>query len=207
MRDKAYYATVRTEILPLLQKTPDATVLDIGCGTGATLGYLKEKGYCGTSVGVEMFPDCWQEARNALEEFHPSKVEDVSFASGRFDLVLLLDVLEHTPEPEAMLQRVRPWLKPTGQLVVSLPNIRNQAVLRKLVLHGRWDYQDSGILDRSHLKFFTLKSARDLFHGCGYHVMREHHNYDKGVPALILRCLPFMRELAVAQFLFLLSAS
>ena len=207
MRTKSYYNAVRTEIMPLLQKLPDATVLDVGCGTGATLKHLKEQGYCGTAVGVEMFPDCWEEARDVLDEFYPSHIEGVNCECCRFDLVLLLDVLEHVQEPEAVLQRIRPWLKPTGQVVVSLPNIRNQAVLRKLVLHGRWDYQDSGILDRSHLRFFTLKSARDLFRACGYHIIREHHNYDKGVPAIILRCFPLMQELAVAQFLFLLSVS
>ena len=89
----------------------------------------------------------------------------------RFDKVLLLDVLEHVADPQALLLRAKETLKPNGRLLISTPNVANLTV-RLMLLFGKFEYQDRGILDRTHLRFFTRKSIRALAERCGMVVER-----------------------------------
>jgi SAM-dependent methyltransferase len=200
-----YYGRVREEIAPLLQKDAAAAVLDLGCGAGATLAWLKAQGFCGRTVGVEVAEQCRDEARRNVDEFHAARIEATDFPPASFDCVLILDVLEHLVDPEGALRRVHPWVKPAGRVIVSLPNVRNMTVLRKLIVNGRWDYAESGILDEDHLRFFSLRSARDLAARCGYRVEAERYNYNGSGWAVILKRMPFLREFAVYQLLFSLA--
>lgn len=86
-----------------------------------------------------------------------------------FDVVVCADVLEHLASPEAMLERIHDWLHPEGILLVSLPNIANVSIRAALVL-GHFRYTERGILDRSHLSFYTRASARDLIEKSGFRV-------------------------------------
>jgi SAM-dependent methyltransferase len=98
-----------------------------------------------------------QVARQHVGEVHCADMErtEVSFAGGKFDLVLCLDVLEHLVDPWAMVDRlVRQQLVPGGTIIVSVPNIRHFKVLLPLVFQGRWDYTDAGHLDRTHFALF-----------------------------------------------------
>jgi len=90
----------------------------------------------------------------------------------RFDRVLLLDVLEHLRSPERILDECHRVLKPEGRIIVSLPNVANIAV-RLALFAGRFDYQERGILDRTHLRFFTRKTARRLLESAGYAIVTE----------------------------------
>lgn len=87
-----------------------------------------------------------------------------------FDCITFNDALEHFEDPWQTLQRVRTLLEDDGVLIVTLPNVRHYSVVRRLVVNGRWDYTDSGIMDRTHLRFFTRRSAVSLFCECGYEV-------------------------------------
>ncbi len=100
-----------------------------------------------------------------------------------FDVVVCADVLEHLEDPAAVLARVRRWLSPGGVLFVSLPNVANVAV-RFALLAGRFEYAEAGILDRTHLRFFTRRSARRLVEGTGFRIRR-------------LRATPIPAELAI----------
>ena len=84
-----------------------------------------------------------------------------------FDYVITADVLEHLVEPWRVVANIRPHLKETGTLLASIPNIMHVSVMRDL-LNGRFRYQDAGILDRTHLRFFTLTEIDSLFAGAGY---------------------------------------
>jgi hypothetical protein len=80
-----------------------------------------------------------------------------------------MDVLEHLRDPEGLLRRLRSILKPSGRLLCTGPNVAYWAMRKELLL-GRWDYQDTGIMDRTHLRFYTAKSWRRLLETGGYRV-------------------------------------
>ena len=92
-----------------------------------------------------------------------------------FDLLLFGDVIEHTRDPLAILREAGALLAPRGQVIVSVPNVANLRV-RLGLARGRFDYTESGILDKTHLRFFTLRSARELMRQAGYHITRESYS-------------------------------
>jgi 2-polyprenyl-3-methyl-5-hydroxy-6-metoxy-1,4-benzoquinol methylase len=150
----------------------DQDVLDIGCGEGFFAAELKADG--NRIVGVDAIPTAHH--NDALEQFI---TEDLNAApealirdlgATRFDRVLLLDVLEHLVEPERLLAGVAGALKPTGRIVVSLPNVANISV-RLGLLFGRFNYTERGLLDRTHLHFYTRKTSRALLEQAGYQIL------------------------------------
>lgn len=156
---EGYYSFLRDEIRPLLPPVRGARVLEIGCGTGETAAWLKANGVGGFVLGLEIEPRVAEEARRKLDEVIVGNAETVDFGERRFDLILCLDVLEHMVDPWGFLERVQKHLDAGGTVIASIPNLRNYRVLKSLVLKGRFDYQDGGILDRTHLRFFTRSSA------------------------------------------------
>lgn len=161
--DKAddYFSHARQEIAPLLPPQC-GRVLEIGCGSGATLGWLRRRKGATHTVGVEIFEAAAESARRHTDEVHCLDYERVCLpvGSGEFDLILCLDVLEHMVDPWRVIDRlVSQHLVPGGTLIVSLPNVRHYSVVLPLLLQGRWDYQDAGLLDRTHLRFFTRGTA------------------------------------------------
>jgi SAM-dependent methyltransferase len=80
-----------------------------------------------------------------------------------FDVIVLNDVLEHVIDPESLLRALRPLVAEGGCVVASIPNVREFFTVKDLVVHGRWEYRDEGVLDRTHLRFFTRSSLPGLF--------------------------------------------
>ena len=160
----AYFENVRFDIEPLLPPHA-AAVLEVGCGAGATLHWLKHSGRCERCVGVELFESAAAIARGRVDELLVGNAEALlpgPLAPASFDLVLCLDVLEHMVDPWAFMARVQLLLKPGGTVIASIPNVRHLRVVLGLLLAGRWRYEESGILDRTHLRFFTRESALAL---------------------------------------------
>ena len=169
-----YFDNVRSEIAPLLPAHA-SRVLDVGCGAGATLQWLKQTGRCDVCVGIEMMETAAAVARGRIDELHvgdATLLVDSAFAPQSFDLVLCLDVLEHLVDPWAFVAQLRPLLKPGGRVIASLPNVRHLRVVLPLLLAGRWRYEASGILDRTHLRFFTRESALELMSSGGLAVQQ-----------------------------------
>ncbi len=167
-----YFDNVRAEIEPLLPARAER-VLDIGCGAGATLQWLKQSGRSGHGVGIEMMESAATVARTRVDEVHVGDANaliDTVLAPRSFDLVLCLDVLEHLVDPWAFVARAQQVLKPGGRMIASLPNVRHLRVVLPLLLAGRWRYEASGILDRTHLRFFTRESALALMSTDGLRV-------------------------------------
>jgi 2-polyprenyl-3-methyl-5-hydroxy-6-metoxy-1,4-benzoquinol methylase len=108
-------------------------------------------------------------AAQRLDGFWAGNIESFTpeIAAGSLDALLCLDVLEHLIDPWATLARLAALLKPAAVAVISVPNVRNHRVVGKLLLHGRWDYEASGIMDRTHLRFFTRASATRLVADAG----------------------------------------
>ncbi|MCK9214510.1 MAG: class I SAM-dependent methyltransferase [Rhodoferax sp.] len=164
-----YFAHARREIEPLLPHEC-GRVLEIGCGSGATLGWLKQKYQGLQAVGLEMVSDAANVAAQYADSVHCMDIESQPspHALGHFDLIICLDVLEHLVDPWVVIDRfVKDHLVDGGILILSLPNVRHFSVVLPLLTQGRWDYADDGVLDRTHLRFFTRRSALKLAESLG----------------------------------------
>lgn len=176
-----YYDTPRHDVLRFIPHAPER-VLEIGCGTGATLAELRKQRIPVQSIGVEIDPKSAEVARTRFDQVLLSSVEDADFealiAPGTLDLVLCLDVLEHLVDPWALVKRVSPLLKSGGRLVLSVPNIRNWKFIKRLLLKGDFHYTDSGVLDRTHLRFFVRQTAEALSTCGGLELVASHDARD-----------------------------
>jgi 2-polyprenyl-3-methyl-5-hydroxy-6-metoxy-1,4-benzoquinol methylase len=149
-------------------------VLDVGCARGYIGAVLANRFGC-TVSGIEVDDAAAAIARTAYREVLVGDVEDLSLLGrlrhGPFDVILFGDVLEHLRRPERVLAACRALLKPDGHALISLPNVVTLR-LRLRFLLGRFEYTDQGIMDRSHLRFFTLDSAREMIRAAGYAIDR-----------------------------------
>jgi 2-polyprenyl-3-methyl-5-hydroxy-6-metoxy-1,4-benzoquinol methylase len=163
--DTRYFATARHDVLAHIPGAP-ARVLDIGCGYGSTTEALKARGGAGFAIGVEIDPVAAGEAEKHFDHVYCAAVEQAPFeekiAPGTLDCVLCLDVLEHLVDPWAVVKRVSPLLAPGGRLYISVPNIRNWKFIWRLLTRGDFHYTQSGLLDRTHLRFFVRETAMEL---------------------------------------------
>jgi SAM-dependent methyltransferase len=157
------------ELLDLLSSTP-GRVLDCGCGAGDNAKILSDRGWKVTGVTID--PREEEIARNFCETVYIADLEEgiPAAINGRFDAVLASHVLEHLVRPERLLHEVRQRLTPGGVLAVALPNIAHyrQRILR---LRGQFDYADSGQLDRTHVRFYTYRTAIELLENNGYELI------------------------------------
>jgi len=157
-----YYSHIREDVNSLLPDYAE-NVLEIGCGEGSTLSWFKSQGRCKKTFGIEYERNAAKKASNVVDEVICGNIETIHLGERRFDLVLLLDVLEHLVDPWSLIDRLQRFhLAPNALIVTSIPNIRNYRVLKALVFKGEFIYRDAGILDRTHLRFFTRSSALKL---------------------------------------------
>jgi SAM-dependent methyltransferase len=143
-------------------------VLDIGCGAGRLGESIKKRQPANVS-GIECDPRAAAAARHRLDHVWAGDIEqlDLRIPPGSFDAIVCADVLEHLREPARILKRARDWLAPGGRLIASIPNVRHHTVIRSL-LQGNWTYESAGLLDRTHLRFFTRREIEKLFHRAGF---------------------------------------
>lgn len=148
-------------------------ILDVGCHSGLMGSLIMDKLHAEV-VGLDLDPVALNVARSRLARAHEVDLETEGWANrlleqgeGHFDVALFGDVLEHTTDPEFILRETRKLLKPQGKVIVSLPNVANLRV-RLGLLMGNFTYAESGILDRTHLRFFTLESAHELLERAGF---------------------------------------
>ena len=143
-------------------------VLDVGCATGYLARALAERG-C-TVSGVEFDEEAAEEARPHLERLVVADIEKVdlaeAFGDERFEVIVFGDVLEHLRDPLPVLQSARRLLSDGGSVVASIPNVAHGSV-RLALMAGRFDYQPLGLLDSTHVRFFTRSSIEELFHQAG----------------------------------------
>lgn len=173
----------RGERRRLLERIPrGSTVLDVGCWSGYNGVLLQDALGC-TVDGVE--PDAAMAALAAARyrTVHAMTIEHalagpLAGRSEMYDTIVLMDVLEHLVEPGAVLRSCRALARPQGQLVISLPNVAHWTV-RKALLAGRWDYEPSGVLDQSHLRFFTFATARGLAQEAGLRIAWQGASLDR----------------------------
>lgn len=150
---------------------PKSSILEVGCHTGYFSRVLIELGH--KVLGIERDEEAALTARRQGVPVLLGDIEDPAILSripDTFDVVLLMDVLEHLREPAVVLARLKTLLNPQGRLIVTGPNVAYWAVRKDLLL-GRWNYTEAGILDRTHLHFYTAVGWRSLIEGAGYRIV------------------------------------
>ena len=162
-----YYRGERPEVMEMV---PDSAmrILEIGCGAGATSRMLKEDNSAREVVGVEYDALAAREASKYMDRIFCGDVEKINlpYPDGYFDCIIYADVLEHLRDPEKLLQKQKKLLSKNGVMVMSIPNTRHYSLVNQL-MEGRWTYEESGLLDSTHIRFFTLSEIKGMLGRCG----------------------------------------
>jgi 2-polyprenyl-3-methyl-5-hydroxy-6-metoxy-1,4-benzoquinol methylase len=169
------YGALRHDAKIALLREPLGRVLDVGCARGVNAEVLRGRG-ASFLAGIELDADFASDARSRYDEVVTGSVpEDLAWQDESFDTVLAYDVLEHLVDPWAAMRRLSELLRPGGQLHVSLPNARSKALWLPLLARGTFAYAPEGIMDVTHLRFFTRRDAVALAEGAGLSVIRVDH--------------------------------
>lgn len=172
---ETYFEHERPEVLALVPR--DARrVLELGCASGRFAAGLKRRQKCHVT-GIDVSPEVAEDAAARLDRLVVGDCEDLDlellFQPDEFDCLVAADVLEHLRDPEHLLDRLQTFLAWNASIIVSIPNVRHAAVLQEAV-QGYWTYQEQGILDRTHLRFFTRREIENLFGRLGFEVDELH---------------------------------
>jgi len=172
MQNDEYYTSTREELFQFVPTGLKHT-LDVGCAEGIFSERLKKDRNV-EAWGIEMVANVAEIAKNRLDKVLTGTFEEAyeELPKQYFDCVFFNDVLEHMACPEDCLKKVRDNIAPDGTVIASIPNMRYIQVLKDLVLKKDWEYKDFGIMDRTHLRFFTKKSITRMFEQCGYTIRR-----------------------------------
>jgi 2-polyprenyl-3-methyl-5-hydroxy-6-metoxy-1,4-benzoquinol methylase len=162
-----YYRNDRPEMVPFIPNSVKTT-LEVGCGEGRFSALLRARLGC-TVWGIELNAAAAEKAASVMDRtlVGDARVLIDSLPNRFFDCAIINDVLEHLDDPWSFLRRLKPKLTARGVVVASIPNVRHISNLKTLLLNRDWRYTESGILDRTHLRFFTRLSIRRLFEECG----------------------------------------
>jgi 2-polyprenyl-3-methyl-5-hydroxy-6-metoxy-1,4-benzoquinol methylase len=178
----SYYTADRGDIVDFLRSHgPFNKALDIGCAAGRLGGQLRAAGIVNSCDGIEPHPTAAKMASNQLQQvWHCDLADALSEAPWvDYDLFILADVLEHLVDPWQTLRDIHDRARPSARLMVSAPNVRHKSVVFPLLFLGRFDYVDAGIMDRTHLHFFTPASLRQTVEATGWRVRAESLNIKK----------------------------
>lgn len=165
-----YYDHDQTDLLKLVT-VPVSSILEIGCAGGNMLRHYLDEGVARVT-GVEYVDSVAEEARKRCPEATilsgDIDVLPLDQLGNGYDLLIASFVLEHVADPWKTLGRLCTLLRPGGQLIGALPNVRHLSVTLPLLLRGRWDYVDEGIMDRTHYRFFTRATIVELLTDTGF---------------------------------------
>lgn len=188
----AYHEDVNWGLLRLWGGRTGLDILDVGCGYATTSQRLQALG--NRVTGVEQSPEAVPVALERIERVVAEDLQDLdrvtkALGDTKFDVIMFADVLEHLAWPQSILEAYLAFLKPGGRIVVSLPNVGLWNV-RLAHLFGEWNYQDTGVLDRTHLRFFTRRTARRLLESSGLAICGA-----TNTPGLVRPFIPLVKRL------------
>lgn len=161
-KDNDYFSIVREDIISFIGNERNLDVLEIGAGTGETLLELKKRGVASRISGFDIVDI--NSNKEKFDLFMIGNIENIESPFDRkvFDAIILADVLEHLVDPEQTIRKLIPCLKQGGSFYISLPNIRNIKALYQIFYKGSFKYTDSGIFDRTHLRFYCKNDMIQL---------------------------------------------
>lgn len=167
-----YYLRERFEMIAYVPKTAKK-ILEVGCGAGVFAAQLKEK-LDAEIWGVEIDEKAASLAKDKIDKLLVGDIYKLlsELPDAYFDCIIFNDLLEHLIDPFKIISEIKNKLTKNGVVVSSIPNVRYFRILKDLLLKKEWRYQDSGILDKSHLRFFTQKSIVDMFKTLGYEILK-----------------------------------
>lgn len=166
-----YYANVRPEMMERIP-TDRKTILEFGCGEGVFAAALKERNQAEV-WGVEIDKATGTKAAKVLDKVIISDADEAltKLPDNHFDCIIFNDVLEHLIDPYNLLKQLRSKLTDDGIIISSIPNMRYYPVLMGLLMFANWEYEDAGVLDKTHYRFFTHVTMRTMFENAGYTVV------------------------------------
>jgi 2-polyprenyl-3-methyl-5-hydroxy-6-metoxy-1,4-benzoquinol methylase len=171
-KPQEYFDGARADIIARLPDDPSATILEIGCGNGSTGAIAKGQGKCARYVGIDVDERAASAARDVLDVVVLGNVEalDLTQFGGPFSAVILSEVLEHLIDPWKLLGRVNEIMRPGALVFASSPNVANMRLVVQL-LRNRFDYTQAGVMDRTHLRWFTSATFREMFEQAGFETL------------------------------------
>ena len=205
-----YFSNVRIDLIDFLGQKQNLKVLEIGAGYGETLFYLKEKGIAIETIGIELFEDKANKSNyKNIDRYIFGNINEIELTEyiDYFDLILLPDVLEHIFDPEITLDKMHALLKQDGNMVVSLPNIRHYSAFVKIYLKGNFQYEEDGLFDYTHVRFYCKKNMEDLFKRSNFEIIKTEssiRNFKGKSISKILNLLTFytLEEFFTTQYFF-----
>jgi O-antigen biosynthesis protein len=195
-----YHMNFNPQLLEVLREPPKR-LLDVGCASGILGNFVKQK-FGAVAMGIEPNVAAAEVAKTRLDKVLVGKLEDFDLVAegiplGSLDTIVAADVLEHMYDPWATMVHLKKFMTPEGQFIISVPNTRHIHLLAKLIDGGAWTYEERGLLDITHIRFFTLKEITNLLAETGYLVERvayfvdpsfeEFYNRAKDQPQINLR--------------------
>lgn len=169
-----YFEHKRPEMRALID-IPVSTVLDLGCGYGGYLNLLKENFPDLETWGLEIDEVAGATARSFGHKIFVGNAEELidQIPDNYFDLISCNDVLEHFLNPYIILEKLHKKLKPGGRIISSIPNIRHFKAMSMYLFKGEWKYEQAGVMDKTHFRFFTKKSIARMYEDAGFKVLKN----------------------------------
>ena len=166
-KEKDYFQNVRLDLLSLLKFDSSNKILEVGAGHGETLSYLKENNIVNEVIGIDIVKG---NDNSNIDRFIVQEIEKVDLSEyiDYFDVIILADILEHLIDPQIILEKLKRCLKTDGRILISVPNIRNVKSLFKIFVKGDFSYEERGIFDYTHLRFFCKKNIKELVINSGF---------------------------------------
>ena len=197
-----YYSLVREDVVSIVPKHTKR-ILECGCGEGYTGAELKKQ--IGAEItGIEIFADAAKKAKELLDRVIIGDLDTMhfDFPDGYFDCILFPDVLEHTKNPESVLLKLEKYLAKDGIIIASIPNIQYMPALLKII-GGKFEYEESGVLDKTHLRFFTLHTIEKMFSDCGFWIETIYKNKGQSLKFKLFNILTFglLKQFSIYQYI------
>lgn len=177
MKNLKYYTLKRSEIFSLINLS-SKSILEVGCAYGALGEAIKLNNPEVVLHGIEINPEAQEHLVKNYDKFYIADVEtfDLNNFNRTYDSIIYADVLEHTRNPDLIVAEHLHFLNEDGEIIISVPNIRNIRIIYELLVNGNWSYTESGILDSTHYKFFTKKTLITLINRLGLKIISINAN-------------------------------
>jgi 2-polyprenyl-3-methyl-5-hydroxy-6-metoxy-1,4-benzoquinol methylase len=174
------YIGLRPDLLKYIIRE-DINVLDVGCATGSNGEWLKNNKKIKYLAGIELDNKMAAIAKPFYDEMIVGNLDsldlDKALNKRKFDYILLGDILEHLIDPDKTLSQLSERLSTDGKIIISLPNIQHINTFINLYIKGKWAYNERGIYDKTHLRWFTLKNIREMVHSSNLKIVKIERKY------------------------------